>query len=678
MNFLRTDVICMSNVLKYHSAKDPGKVDSPFEVRFDMNASRKRKNTKPKGFFEKLKEQRNQRKADRAKQTDRKTDILKKTGSGIVTLLLVILPPAVCFYLMECYSHNPFAVVRPWAQFFNIVLFELVTVFLFVLTGKLKAAHRIVYIAAMIYGIANSYVVRFRTNPIVPWDIFSWKTAVSVADNYDFMPDTRMVVVTLVFFAAIVLFRFIKVKVTRLVFWKRLIPAALVAVVLSLFAGTLQQENFQNSHRLYNKLFTPVYMTDVDGMAVTFVMNLAYMSIDKPEHYSAAEAQAVLDSYGEDGAMSEKSGSEAEEDDTQKEEDLPNIIVMMNESFSDLSVLGDFETNEDYMPFIHSLEQGEKNTVTGMLNVSVCGGNTANTEFEFLTGNTMAFLPQGSIPYQQYINGDLKALPDYLKTLGYQTIATHPYNAGGWERDTVYPMLGFNESVFKDDYVNPQYVRQYISDESCVDKIIEFYENKEKDAPLFVFNVTMQNHGGYQDQYGNFTPDISVKDSTNFSLQQYLSLVKLSDSALEHLIPYFEEADEKTVIVFFGDHQPSDAVASTVLAKNGMSWNHLTEEQQKLRYQVPYVVWANYDIGEETGADTSVNYLAAEVLERAGVPLDEYRSYLLHLKSEYPVISAVRTVKADGSEVRASDEKDEMDIYRKLQYYELFDHGTVN
>lgn len=368
----------------------------------------------------------------------------------------------------------------------------------------------------------------------------------------------------------------------------------------------------------------------------------------------------------------------AAKDDTQKDEELPNIIVMMNESFSDLSVLGDFETNEDYMPFIHSLEQGAENTVTGMLNVSVCGGNTANTEFEFLTGNTMAFLPQGSIPYQQYINGDLKALPDYLKTLGYQTIATHPYNAGGWERDTVYPMLGFNESVFKDEYVNPQYVRQYISDESCVDKIIEFYENKETDKPLFVFNVTMQNHGGYQDQYGNFTPDISVKDSTNFSLQQYLSLVKLSDSALESLISYFKDADEKTVIVFFGDHQPSDAVASTVLAKNGMSWNHLTEEQQKLRYQVPYVVWANYDIDEETGADTSANYLAAEVLERAGVPLDEYRSYLMHLKAEYPVISAVRTVKADGSEVRASDEKDEMDIYRKLQYYELFDHGTVN
>ena len=139
----------------------------------------------------------------------------------------------------------------------------------------------------------------------------------------------------------------------------------------------------------------------------------------------------------------------------------------------------------------------------------------------------------------------MKALPDYLKTLGYQTIATHPYNAGGWERDTVYPMLGFNESVFKDDYVNPQYVRQYISDESCVDKIIEFYENKEKDAPLFVFNVTMQNHGGYQDQYGNFTPDISVKDSTNFSTAAVFIPGKTFRFRVRTSDLLFEEADEK-------------------------------------------------------------------------------------------------------------------------------------
>ena len=33
----------------------------------------------------------------------------------------------------------------------------------------------------------------------------------------------------------------------------------------------------------------------------------------------------------------------------------PNIICIMNESLSDLKVLGNLETNEDYMPFMRSL-----------------------------------------------------------------------------------------------------------------------------------------------------------------------------------------------------------------------------------------------------------------------------------------------------------------------------------
>lgn len=581
---------------------------------------------------------------------------LRHTWAVFLTVLL----PIVCFYLLEAYSHNPLTEVRPWAQFFNILLFELLAGILFCVTGTLKRAHRILFAVTMVYGIANSYVVRFRTNPIVPWDILSLKTAASVADNYDYMPDVRMAVVTLVFVAILFLLRFVKVEIRGWVFWKRLFPAAALLVVLCVFSNTLQKESFQNSHRLYNKLFTPVYMTNVDGMAVTFVMNLAYMSIDKPSGYQTEEAEAVLAEY-------------EERDRGELPEELPNIIVIMNEAFSDLSVLGDFETNEDYMPFIHNLQNGAENTVTGMLNVSVCGGNTANTEFEFLTGNTMAFLPQGSIPYQQYITGEMSALPEYLRSLGYETVATHPYNAGGWERNTVYPWLGFDRSVFKEDYLLPRYVRQYISDESCVDKLIEFYETKEEGTPLFAFNVTMQNHGGYQDSYENFTPDITVTDSENFSLKQYLSLIKLSDASLERLVSYFSNVDEKTVIVFFGDHQPSDTVAATILSKNGMAWNNLSEEELKLRYQVPYVLWANYDIEEETGADTSANFLAAEMLERAGVPVNAYQSYLLQLKEEYPIISAVRTVKADGSETSAKEEQGAMDVYRRLQYYQLFD-----
>lgn len=589
-------------------------------------------------------------------------NIKKYMGDGL-TLLII---PVVYFYLLEFYVHNPFAEVRHWAQFFNIVLFELVAWILFFLTGKVRMALRIEGGIALIFGIANAYVVRFRTNPIVPWDIFSWRTAASVADNYDFTPDRRIVIVTILFLLVIVGLQMVKPHGIELVFWKRLIPAGAVALGFFFFVNTLQQESFQNQHLLYNKLFTPVYMTEVDGIAVTFAMNMAYMSIDKPSQYSKEEAQALLAGYEtETETGTEEAGTE----------ELPNVIVIMNEAFSDLAVLGDFSVNQDYMPFLHSMQQGMDNAVTGMLNVSVCGGNTANTEFEFLTGNTMAFLPQGSIPYQQYIKGELPSLASYFAGLGYETVATHPYNATGWDRNTVYPWMGFSNSIFKDEYTTASYVRQYVSDDSCVNKIIDLYENKTKSQPLFVFNVTMQNHGGYQDAYGNFTPDVEVEGVDNFSLNQYLSLVKLSDESLEKLVTYFSQADEKTVIVFFGDHQPSDAVAASVLALNGMAWNALDEEELKLRYQVPYVIWANYDIEEEQNADTSVNYLASEMLQRVGIPTNEYQNYLLNLKEQYPILSAMRTVKADGSETPASEETGEMDIYRKLQYYELFDRG---
>ena len=589
-----------------------------------------------------------------------KIEWIKEQKNKIIQLLCLVSVPAAAFYLMECYTHNPLSEVRTWAQLFNVILFELIAWILYFLVGRVRTALRIELVIAMVFGLSNAYVVRFRTNPIVPWDLFSWKTAVSVASNYDFKPDTHMVVVTILFLAGIALLQFVKKESGTIKIWKRLILAAAFCVVLTGFVGKLQDESFQTSHWLYPFLFTPAYMTTVNGIAVTFAMDLAYVTVEKPSGYQASEEQAVLEQYGEQ--------------ETESTEELPNIVAVMNESFSDLAVLGDFTVNEDYMPYLHRLQQGNANTVTGYLNVSVCGGNTANTEFEFLTGNTMAFLPQGSIPYQQYITGEIDSLPSYLASLGYQTVATHPYNASGWQRDTVYPLLGFSESIFRDQYWGASQVRKYVSDDSCVDKIIQLYEGKEEGKPLFVFNVTMQNHGGYTDLYDNFTPEIQVEGVNSTAVSQYLSLIRLSDASLEKLIQYFSGVDEKTIVVFFGDHQPNDTVAAPILAKNGISVKNMDAEQLKLRYQVPYVIWANYDIGEETGKDTSANYLAADVLRYAGVAPDAYLDYLSGLKEQYPIISAMRVVTADGEDTDATAQKEGLSDYKKLQYYQLFDH----
>ena len=617
--------------------------------------------------------------------------------------------PIVAFYLMEFYEHNPFEEVRFMAGFFNIILFELIAWILYFVTGRAKWALRAVFIVAMVFGLINHYVMLFRSTPFVPWDIFSIGTATSVASNYDFTPTAGVVGVTVIFIALIVLMHFVDFRIK----WKfrfRLIPTVLGILALCLFVNALQDEDFQTDNYLYPFLFTPAYMTKVNGMAVTFAMDLKFVAVDKPDGYSRQKAKELLDSYtgaddnSDEAAASDNSTTIDEEADIDNannnaanntaitdKSNYPNIIVVMDEAFSDLSVLGDFDTNTDYMPFVHSLEKGNENTITGYLNTSVCGGNTADTEFEFLTGNTMAFLPVGSIPYQQYIKSETPSLASYLKSIGYATYAQHPYYGSGWNRDTVYPLLGFDNLSFMQDYSNQRFVRKYISDETSFDKIIETYENKPDGQPAFIFNVTMQNHGGYTDTYYGFDNTVTADKLNNSALDQYLSLIKMTDEDLKSLIDYFSNVDEKTIVVFFGDHQPNDTVASSVLAANGMDYNNLSNEELKLRYQVPYVIWANYDIDEATGEDTSVNYLAANVLKAAGVPTNDYQSFLLKLKEEYPIISAIRTDKTAGKTANKTSDKvsnksdkatgskkkqadsDILNEYKILQYYRLFD-----
>lgn len=572
--------------------------------------------------------------------------ILALPGLGtILKCLIFLLVPVLLFYLMEAYEHNAFEEVRTMAQLLNIILFELIAWLLFFITGKGKWALRILTGLAMVYGLINHYVMAFRSTPFVPWDIFSIKTAASVAGNYDFTPTKEVVIVTIIFVAILVLLRFFKFEFPYGV-GLRVIPVVCIGIVLSLFVNLLQDEDFQSDAYLYPFLFTPAYMTKVNGMAVTFAMDLAYVYVEKPAGYSVKEAEEILAAYTNEEVI---------------DEELPNIIVIMNEAFSDLSVLGDFTTNEDYMPYIHSLQEGNENTITGNLTVSVVGGNTANSEFEFLTGHTMDFFPMGSIPYQQYIKDELPSLASQLKNLGYATYGMHPYNASGWKRDEVYPWIGFDTSYFVKDFVGRSYIRNYVSDASAYDKIIETYENKEDGTPLFVFEVTMQNHGGYTDEHENFAPDIHVQEKDDIVLARYLSLIKESDKQLEHLISYFSEQEEDTVIVFFGDHQPSDYVANKVYSVSGKT--SISEADAQNRYIVPYVIWANYDIREGVKEDTDISYLAAKVLKEAGLSTNAYQNFLLELEE----------ILADDSTPQETKDKYK-DIHQKLQYYYMFDY----
>lgn len=583
-----------------------------------------------------------------------------KNMNKIARVLCFSIVPVIAFYLMEFYDRNPFEQIRPMAHLFNIMIFEMIAWIIYFLIGNEKWSLRIILGLSMLFGLVNHYVMEFRSTPFVPWDIFSINTAFSVAGNYNYMPSVRLVVVTIIFCVLIFLVRFLDYKL-QIRFWFRVLSAGAICVLLVLFGKSVQNEEFQLKNNLYPYLFTPSVMTKYNGLAVTFTMDMAYVVVDKPSDYSVNSAKELLEQYSEETTKEEVEG------------EYPNIIVIMDEAFSDVSVLGEFDTNEDYMPFVRSMLNGAENTVSGYLNVSVCGGNTANTEFEFLTGDTMAFLPTGSIPYQQYIKRKVPSIAGYLSELGYDTYAQHPYYGSGWEREKVYPLLGFDKMNFVDDYVPRTIVRQYVSDESDFDMIIRTFEQKEEGKPAFIFNVTMQNHGGYTSEYDDFVNDVCATEVDNQALNQYLSLVRLTDEKLSELVEYFDNQEEDTVIVFFGDHQPSDSVVAPIWKLNGKDSDSLSKEDSELRYMVPYFIWANYDIEEAQNEDTSVNYLGAKMLQYAGAPASEYQNFLLELENYYPVISGVKIQESAETDSDKKSAEEMMNKYKCLQYYTMFD-----
>ena len=395
------------------------------------------------------------------------------------------------------------------------------------------------------------------------------------------------------------------------------------------------------------------------GYFVYFLANAQVHTVSEPEGYSKAAAQKILQQY-EKQAVSIG------------QEQSPNLIMIMNEAFSDLRVWGDFQTNQAVMPFWDSLQQ---NTVKGFAQSSVYGGYTANSEFEFLTGCTKAFLPGN--PYLEYIHTKTPSLLwDMKNRQGSFIYAMHPYNASGYNRNRVYPLIGVDSFVTKEEFVGAKKVRGLISDEADYDKMIDLYEQQKGNKPFVMFNVTMQNHNPYTKK-SSFKEPIKVTSfQADPEVEQYLSLIHESDAALQKLIAYYEKQPEQAVIVFFGDHQPH-LPDSFYFQMTGKIPAGFTKEEALKKYEVPFLIWANYDITEKEIDHISLNYLSTEMAVDTGQSMSAYQCFLQAMQQEISSLSDNGCYDAEGRYYTLEEAPESMQQwireYKILQYYMLFD-----
>lgn len=610
-------------------------------------------------------------------------------------VILFLLMPVATLCMME-FLHGTF--IYNWSPLVfaqNYVFMLILYLVFFAVTGNIHTPITLANILCYIFGMVNHFVLEFRGTPFVPADVASAKTGMTVAGGYSIVPDNQVVLSTALFVLLLVVAHKMRMEnpCKAIV---RTVRAGGILVAL-LFCGLLYRTDWFAENGMKPDFFNQTRGYTNHGSLFQFFINTKYLKVEVPKDYSAEETSVLVEDMIDDTEVFAPVEVETET--------LPNIICIMNETFSDLSVVGDFETNEDYMPYLRSLTE---NSIKGYVHVPVYGAGTANSEFEFLTGDSLSFLPVGACAYESYIKRSQPSLVSTLGALGYDKTAFHAYYGDNWNRDSVYPLMGFDRfadistilgeeivaeyradnnfgkyyQAVREEYPDQVvFLRRYISDTFDYSKVIEMYEENEArgDQPFFIFNVTMQNHSGYQYTYNNFEQEIYLTGEMEGKypkVDQYLSLIKRSDDALQELIDYYSTVDEPTIICMFGDHQPS--VESEFYEElYGKPLSELTLEEEQKMYVTPFLIWANYDIEEETIEDISLNYLSTLVLQTAELPMTIYQQYLAELHKTLPIVTTVGYMDKDGNWYRADDEASPyaelIENYRKIQYNNLLD-----
>ena len=610
----------------------------------------------------------------------------------VISAILCVLLPAAAFFALENYTHVLSDLEIP-IIILNLLFFYFLYGFLTFLCGSVQVGYLVATLVPMIFGLANYFVVSFRGSPIVPWDILSIGTAASVAGNYSFTLQWKQALAVLLFLWILVFAGGTSLTLRRV---KLRISGALVfALCLFVYLSGIQKSQVQSFFGMDTILFTPNVLYRNNGIAAAFLGNLRFLHIEEPSGYSKARVEEIEAEYmqQDDETTGDSATAESETPEEKAGQtdgipaktlktdvtltECPNVVIIMDEAFSDLSVWGDFETSEEVMPFFKMMQD---EAIGGELYVSVKGGNTANTEFELMTGDSMAFLPMGSIPYQQYINEETPSLASQLKSLGYSTTAIHPYNASGWDRNIVYDLFGFDEFLSLKNFVSPHKMRGYVSDRSAFDKIIEVYEDKEPDERKFIFLVTMQNHSGYSKPSPDFTSYVKLtgveqKTTSVLATEKYLTLMNETDRALQDLLLYFKEQEEPTIVLMFGDHQPSDYITNVIQRICNVKVEETLDYAQQ-GYRVPFLIWSNYGLEHQYYDGISVNYLGGILMKAAGLPLSGYQEFLAKLQESFPVVSGNVYRDSEGTFYSyGEDEEKESGLldYKTLQYNHLVD-----
>ena len=530
------------------------------------------------------------------------------------------------------------------------------------------------------FSVANRVKIEVRDEPVFPRDLALLKEVGAIVSDYDISyPWGAIGIVVIASLLLVVLGVFIRCKpfpLARLRGWFGSLLGIIAsgAVLVSLIFTVYASNDLYNSFKVSNAYYVPAVFNEL-GFPYCFCHQFTTYPVDKPDGFSKGQAEL----WEQEAAP-------------QKGEKQPvNVIMVMNEAFSDITDHEAFafdETNEP-LPNLQAMRQ-DPHAVTGHIVVPNFAAGTANTEFDVMTGIQTNALSATTTSAMRVVNRNLDSLFRVYGENGYHTSYFHPGDNWFYNRENVLAWMGAEETRFTNGMENMETKGRWVTDQYLVGQIQNEFEETVADGnTLFHYMTTIQNHMSYTpDKYGEgySYPDvplnISVSGHVETLLKVYIEGAQDADAMLGQLKEYFSAQEKPVVLVFFGDHLPYLGDNQVGYEELGMAaepyWADLAS------YETPFVIWANdtafemldWSAAAELPETISASFLGAAVLELTGHSSDSsWFSFLNDLRREFPVVQKNTAVLSDGTvanPVLLDDQPSAaLEKWRQWSYYKL-------
>ena len=593
---------------------------------------------------------------------------------------------------------NSFGAAVIWAgQNAVAVIAGMLAVFLvaMILYALTASAGTSVLITGWIYcslSAANYFKLVARNEPLLPWDF------ASIGAAAEFVGDAGLRFTPHVFIAfggvllcAVALFLMNRgwgAEKKRLIprlkaaILPRLVGAAAFLLIFVVFLNAFFiNTGWRKAMGVETNSWHQTQDYSTNGVMTMLLINFRFTLVERPAGYSESAIRAIREE------VDEKAQSADFIRELDSENPTPNIIFVMLEAYGDADMLKNFTFSEEITKVSNWLEE---NAISGSAMTSIFGGGTSITEFMALTGYSTSFLAPGSTPYQQYVNKPIPAYPSYLRdTLGYHTLAIHPYGANYWNRAVAYPNLGIDLFLSKENcFAGADRCRicRYVTDDEVMRQVIRTFEEEKasSDAPLFIHAVTIANHQAYHD--GDYPEDELVRitdsaeeisDDLRIAFENYLTGLRNTDRSLQILLDYFSAVEEPTILVIFGDHWGKTGTVDEAFVPAGIfdeGTLYSSHENVRRAYSVPFYIWDNYKGLHGEQPNLSIYQLVPLLTDFYGLDRPAYFDYLAQQAAVFRGHYSNTVLDAEGvaSGKKPAAVKKAMDQMQLIQYDLMF------